>query len=241
MSKSQQPADAAGRSPAGTGEPAGILRDLQSEVSAEAAPLLRFIAGHATLIMGLLALFALIVAGAGAWQWYAAKRDEEARLTFSRLLMRQTGAARAEALARFAEDAPDSVRLAAFMELGLAFLDAGDAEKAAAAYSRVASQNQDRALGTIAALAQAESLNRAGKADDALAVLEGLENRVSENIRPRVRNMLALAALRAGKPERAVKAYEDLLAGAFGEDADFYRFRIARLKDTLQTGETQSR
>jgi hypothetical protein len=184
--------------------------------------------------MTLLALFVLVVAGTGARQWYTAKRDEEAQLKFSRLLMLREGAARAEALTRFAEDAPDSLRLAAFMELGLASLNAGDAEKAAAAYGRVASQDKDRALGSIAALARAESLIRAGKADDALSVLGELENSVSESMRPRVRNMLALAALRAGKPERAVKAYEDLLTGAFGEDADFYRFRIAQTKSSLR-------
>jgi hypothetical protein len=48
-------------------------------------------------------------------------------------------------------------------------------------------------------------------------------------MRPRVRNLLALSAVKAGRVERAVKAYEDLAAGAFGEDAEFYRARIREL------------
>ena len=207
----------------------GLLGELQSEVSVEAAPLLRFLAQYAALIMTLLGLFALLVVGVGARQWHVGKRDEEARLELSRLLVQQDNAARAEALERFVERAPDTVRLAALMEFARAALGAEETEKAAAAYGRVAAQDKNGALGAVAALAQAEALERAGKSVDALAVLEGLENIVSETMRPQVRNLLALSAVKAGRIERAVKAYEDLAAGAFGDDAEFYRSRIQEL------------
>lgn len=208
----------------------GLLEELQSEVSTEAAPLLRFIARHARLIMTLLALFVVFVVGFGVLQWQTGKRDEEAQLELYRLSAQPRSAAAVAALERFAESAPGSVRPAALMELGHAALTAGDAEKAAAAYGRVATEDANGALGEIAAQAQARSLLKAGRAAEALGLLETLENTAAENLRPQVRILLAEAAQAAGKPDRAVQAYAALLAGARGEDADFFRFRIERLK-----------
>ena len=210
-------------------ETPGILGELQSEVSIEAAPLLRFLARHATAIMVVLGLAAAAVAGVGVWQWHASSRDEEARTHFARLLQQQ-GAARVRALEEFAAAAPDSVRLAALMELGLAALAEKDAAKAATAFARVAALDKDKALGTAAALSEARTLMQAGKPADALAILESLENTVPEYIRVQVRGLVALSARQAGKTDRAVKAYEDLLAGAQGSDAEYYRFCLQQIR-----------
>jgi predicted negative regulator of RcsB-dependent stress response len=218
------------RSAANAPGTSGILGDLQAEVSAEAAPLLRFIARNASAIMVLLGLFAVVVVGVGAWQWYASKRDEEAQTQFSRLLLQPPSAARVSALERFAATAPDSVRLAAWMELGLAALAEKDSVKASAAFARVAALDKDKPFGAVAALSEAQVLIQAGKAVEALAVLEPLENTVPEHMRVQVRGLIALNAWRAGNADRAVKAYEDLLAGALGDDADYYRFCIRQIK-----------
>ena len=208
----------------------GILGELQSEVSVEAAPLLQFIARHAAAIMVLLGLFVAVVVGAGVWQWYASTRDAEAQSNFARLLLQQQGAARVNALENFAATAPNSVRLAALMELGLAALAEKDAARASAAFARVAALDKDKPLGVAAALADAQTLMQAGRGAEALAVLEPLENTVPEYMRVQVRGLIALGALQAGNAERAVKAYEDLLAGAQGEDAEYYRFCIRQIK-----------
>jgi hypothetical protein len=208
----------------------GILGELQSEVSVEAAPLLQYIARHAAVIMVSLGLFAASVVGVGAWQWYASKRDEEAQTQFSRLLLQPQGTARVSALESFAATAPESVRLAAWMELGLAALAEKDAAKASAAFARVAALDRDKPFGAVAALSEAQTLMQAGKAAEALALLEPLENTVHENMRVQVRGLIALNAWQAGKADRAVKAYEDLLAGALGDDADYYRFCIRQIK-----------
>jgi predicted negative regulator of RcsB-dependent stress response len=211
-------------------ETPGILDELQSEVSVEAAPLLRFIARNAAAIMVLLGLAAAAVVGIGAWQWHASSRDEEARTNFARLLLQQQGAARVRALEEFAATAPDSVRLAALMELGLAALAEKDAAKAAAAFARVAALDRDKALGAVATLSEAQTLMQAGKPAEALALLESLENTVPEYMRVQVRGLIALNARQAGKTDRAVKAYEDLLAGAQGNDADYYRFCLQQIR-----------
>jgi hypothetical protein len=208
----------------------GILEELQSEVSVEAAPLLQFIARNAPVVMLVLGLFVVAVVGIGAWQWYASKRDEEAQTHFSRLLLQQQGAARVSALESFAATAPDSIRLAAWMELALAALAEKDAAKASAAFARVAALDKDKPFGAIAALAEAQTLMQAGKAAEALAILEPLENTVPEFMRVQLRGLIALNAWQAGKTDRAVKAYEDLLAGALGDDADYYRFCIRQIK-----------
>jgi predicted negative regulator of RcsB-dependent stress response len=208
----------------------GILGDLQSEVSVEAVPLLQFIARNAVAIMVLLGLAAVAVAGVGAWQWYASKRDEDAQTSLARLLLQQQGAARISALEDFAATAPDSVRLAALMELGLTALAEKDVAKASAAFARVAALDKDKPLGAFAALSEAQTLMQAGKAAEALAVLEPLENTVPEYLRVQVRGLIALNAQQAGKTDRAIKAYEDLLVGALGDDAEYYRFCIGQLK-----------
>ena len=208
----------------------GILGELQSEVAVEAAPLLQFIARNALVIMVLLGIFVAVVVGAGAWQWYASKRDEEAQTNFSRLLLQQQGAARVNALENFTATAPDSIRLAALMELGLAALAENDAAKAATAFARVAVLDKDKPFGTVAALSKAHTLMQAGKAAEVLTILEPLENTVPEYMRVQVRRLIALNAQQAGKTDRAIKAYEDLLAGATGDDADYYRFCIQQIK-----------
>jgi predicted negative regulator of RcsB-dependent stress response len=134
------------------------------------------------------------------------------------------------ALESFAATAPDSVRLAALMELGLAALAEKDAAKASAAFARVAALDKDKPLGAFAALSEAQALMQANKATEALAVLEPLENTVPEYLRVQVRGLIALNARQAGKTERAIKAYEDLLVGTLGDDADYYRFCIGQLK-----------
>ena len=208
----------------------GILGGLRSEIPVEAAPLLQFIARNTFAIMLGLGLFVLLVVGVGTWQWHASKRAEEARANFSRLLLQQGGAARVSALESFAATAPDSVRLAAFMELGLAALAENDAVKASAAFARVAALDKNKPFGTAAALSEAQALLQAQKPLEALAILESLENTVPEHMRAQVRGLIALSAQQAGKADRAIKAYEALLAGALGDDADYYRFCIQQIK-----------
>ena len=208
----------------------GILGELQSEVSVEAAPLLQFIAKHAVVVMVVLGLFVATVVGIGAWQWYASKRDDEAQIHLARLLLQQQGAARVNALENFAATAPNAIRLAALMELGLAALAEKDAARAAAAFTRAAALDKGNPFGAMTALSEAQTLMQAGKAAEALAVLEALEHTVPEPIRVQVRGLIALNARQIGKADRAIKAYEDLLVGAQGDDADYYRFCIRQIK-----------
>jgi predicted Zn-dependent protease len=116
------------------------------------------------------------------------------------------------------------------MELGLAALAEKDAAKAAAAFARVAALDRGKALGAVATLSEAQTLMQAGKPAEALALLETLENTVPEYMRVQVRGLIAVSARQAGKTDRAVKAYEDLLAGAQGNDADFYRFCLQQIR-----------
>jgi len=217
---------------ANTPAPLGILDELQAEVPAEAAPLLRFIARNASVVMALLGLIVVVIVGIGVWQWYASERDETAQTNFARILLQPQGSPRVDALERFAATAPDSVRLAAWMEFGLAALAEKDSDKASAAFARVAVLDKNGPFGTVAAISEAQTLMQGGKTAEALTILEQMEHTVPEHMRVQVRGLIALNAQLAGKTEQAVKAYEDLLAGSFGEDADYYRFCIQRISTT---------
>ena len=82
-----------------------LLRDLQSEVSAESAPLLQFMLRHAGVIAGVVVLLLLVLGGTGVWRWYHSSRGEASRDDLARVALLESGAQQVASLQSLAEKA----------------------------------------------------------------------------------------------------------------------------------------
>lgn len=218
------------RNPVNPQESQVILNELQSEVSTEAAPLLQFILKHAGLIMTALGLCALLLAGGASYRWYAARSTAEAQNQLATLTMMAGSPEKVAALDQFVAQAPESVRLAAMLELANAALAVNNLDKATEAFAMLQKSDTAQPLGNIAALNEAQTLMRVGKFDAALEVMEALSSTVSEENRTFINSILAETAQAAGKTARAITVYDQLAASATGPEADFFRFRAQTLR-----------
>lgn len=213
----------------------GLLGELQSEVAAEAAPLLSFVLRHIRIIAGAVVALVLFIIGYGVWQWRLSSAENEASLALGRILTGQSGSAQAAALEALAEQVPASMRQGVLLAAASSAAAAGEPDRAAAVYGKVYAADPEGALGVISGLNEAALLRQGGKVKDALAVLEKLEAAAPQAARVLVREELAAAAEQAGEKSRALQAYEALVqdlsvAPVPGLDPGFYRDRIKQLK-----------
>lgn len=189
----------------------GLLGGIHNEVGAESAPLLEFITRHASTIAGIVLALLLVLGGMAVWNWYHGVKQKEAREEMDRINMQLKGADKNQALAKLAENAPDSAKLFIYMSLGQSAQENGDPVLAADAYAKAAKLDGDGALGLTAALGSVSSLLMQQEFTQALALLRELEAKLPESRRsPALRQMLAEAAYHAGKLELAQKTYEAL-------------------------------
>lgn len=202
-----------------------LLTELQSEVSVEAAPLLQFIVKHMGVIVTVLVLFVLALAGTAGYNWYAERDRVQAQKELSRVVMATQGAERVKALQTFIAGAPASIKTAANLALADAAVTQQDFAVAAQAFGQIAAADSQGALGMLATLNEAQTLMRAGKAKEALPLLEKLENIMPEGQRNLVRQVLAEAALLSGDAQKAQKMFEAMAAATSGPEADFFLFR----------------
>lgn len=211
-----------------------LLDGIQGEVSAENAPLLRFMTKHASALAGVVLVLLLVLGGMAVWNWYHGGKQEEARRELDRINMQLKGKDRDAALSKLAENAPDSVKLFIYMSLGQSAQENGDPALAADAYAKAASLDGDGALGLTAALGSVGSLLMQAQYPQALALLQELKKKLhgSGNLVP-LQQMLAEAASKAGQLELAQKTYAALAAGAKTPEAAYFHSRAEALAAQL--------
>lgn len=214
---------------------AGMMGELQSEVSAEAAPLLQFITRHVSKIVGVVLVLIVAIVATGIYQWQSDKAMHEAQLALGKALTTPDGEARIKALEDLLGSAPESLREGVQLEVALAAMEAEQFEKAAAAFGAVAKADMGP-MGTAAGMNQASALLRAEKAAEAVAVLEDLERTAPEAMRASLLTSLAVAAEAAGNTERAVKAYESLIALGDSNANEYFEARIRSLNAPQNAG-----
>ena len=208
---------------------AGMMGELQSEVSAEAAPLLQFISRHAGIIVGVILLLIVAIVALGVYQWRSEGATREASLALGKALTSTTGEAKVQALEAMRKDVPESMREGLLLEIAMAALDAEQLDKAAATFGEVAKYDTGP-MGFAAAMNQSDILLRAGKADEALKVLENLERTVPNAMRAALLQAIAAAAEEAGNAGSAIKAYEGLLGLGETDMDNYFRARIEVLR-----------
>lgn len=209
---------------------AGMMGELQSEVSVEAAPLLQFIMKHVGLVVGVVLLLIAGIIATGIYQWHSAGSLRDAQLAMGKILTgRLVGADRVAALEALDKSVPDSMRIGLWLEVASAAREAEDYTKAAAAFARVG-QLDKSPLGITAVLNQSDMLIKAGNPAQALSVLEPLAASAPESMRLTVQESLAGAAEAAGNAQKAVEVYKAMMASGQTQDIAYYKARIAALE-----------
>lgn len=194
----------------------GLVGSLQSEVAAEASPLLRFLIAHAVKIaVGIVLFIALIAA---YWLYNAhsdSRRQAEAR-ELGQYMIISDPALRLEKLEAYAPNAPESIKT----PLAFAMMEAAtalqDQDKIFAAWKIIS--ERDALIRPTATLGMASSLANQGKFDQALSLLvtaaQGLTGGDSRNVNSRI---IFLAEV-TGDLDKALSACEALINQAPSPD-----------------------
>ena len=210
-----------------------FTKDMQAEISPEAAPLWNFVSNNAPKIAaGVVSLVVIILAVAG-WQWYVEKGLREAQGQLGRVISIQDAARRATALEAFIGGAPSKLVNSATLELATTAMELENYAKAATCYEKVASDEGDSPLGFAARMGHAQALMHGGKYAEARAIFESLVLSAPANVKAAIHQQSAEAAEAAGDKAGAVASLEKAissLAPTDQEGAAFFRARIAQLK-----------
>ena len=217
--------------PSGPQIPGSLMGEIQSEVAVEATPLLSFVLRNSRIIVTCIVLLVLVIAGVGGWQWYQTRVEREAHLELGRILVSTQGPERIAALETFLPAAPSAMKSGVQLEIATTALGLEQYGKAADAYAAVAAADPKGSIGMMAAINQADLLQRQGKYAEALAVFDSLEKSAPESLRPAILEGQAMSAELAGKLDRALAAYESI-ATSLGDAANngYFQAKIAELK-----------
>lgn len=213
----------------------GLVDSLQSEVSAEASPLMLFLVAHARKIALVLVLFIL---GIGGYWLYASRAEKAARedaQALGAILIISNPAMRLERLEAFVPGVPASVKHEAWFALAAAAGQVNDHAKAYKAWETI--RGFDPALKGTASLGMANALAQQGKQAEALALLNGVvaDLKGPEAVNANVR--IALLAEATRDYARAIAACDAILSApeivADPRNTNYYGQKKAELEDTL--------
>ena len=190
-------------------------------------PALQFLVDNIKLVAaGVVALLVLVAAFSGFDAWQASKlRDAQNELA----TLSVTDAEDPAALAAFAGDAPDALRLSALFVLAEAAQADGDHALAAETWARIQAEG-GQTLTHVAALGRAEALMAEGRAVEALTLLTQAQQNAGEGYNTLIVRAKARAAELAGDTSAAVAAYEELLTLPGTTDEAFVTHKLAQLK-----------
>lgn len=214
-----------------------LLGALQGEVGGAASPLLQFIIDNVRYITGGIALLIVAILGTAGWNWYSTNVTETAQHDLGIILVSKDGADRLAALETFVSTAPASVQNGVYLEIASNALALGDYAKASGAYAKLTAID---GMQVVATVAQSSALVADGKAADALALLEALENIAPESDRSFVRTHVVLAAEAAGDLQKALTTCERMLVAAETAsssdlwDVNYLQFKIAGIKAQMK-------
>jgi predicted negative regulator of RcsB-dependent stress response len=209
-------------------------KEMQAEISPEAAPLWNFVTNHAPKIAaGVVGIVVTCLAVAG-WQWHEEKTLSEAQGQLGRVISIQDASRRAGELEKFIAGAPSKLVNSATLELATTAMELEDYAKAAASYEKVANaEGGDEPLGFSARMGQAQALMHAGKYAEARTIFESIVLNAPANVKAVLHQMSAEAAESAGDKAGAIASLEKAissLAPTDQEGAAFFRARIAKLQ-----------
>lgn len=182
---------------------------------------------HIAMGCGALLLAVAVYAGVDHWRERQAATAAEALGVI--LIQKAEPKARLEALEAFMKDTPAALRPTVLLELAAAAMAAKQYDKAATAWTELeGSPSAD--LQVVAGIGHAKSLLLAGKAAEALTLLQALKAKSPKAYDLPVTRQLAVAAEQAGNVKVAQEAYTDLAAKTEGAGKPFFEFKANQLK-----------
>ncbi len=208
----------------------GLMGELQSEVSVEATPLLRFVLRHIRILVGAVVVLVLAIAALGGWRWHEASVQRDAEIALGHIRVSTSGEERIAALEKISADIPANMRLGLQLDIAVTALGMEDLPRAAAAFGALHAQDPRGPVGLMAALNQADILQRQGKPAEALAVLDSLEKNAPESMRSVILEGQAVSAEQSGDLNRALTDYEALVKAAGNDDMGYLQAKIAELR-----------
>ena len=210
-----------------------FTKEMQAEISPEAAPLWNFVSNHAPKIAAGVVSLVVIFLGVAGWQWYAEKTLREAQGQLGRVISIQDANRRATALEEFLGKAPSALVTSAQLELATTAMELENYAKAAACYEKVAGIEGDNPLGFSARMGQAQALMHAGKFAEARALFEAVLLSAPANIKAALHQQSAEADEHAGDKAGAIASLDKAISALAPTDTDgaaFFRARIAKLQ-----------
>lgn len=213
-----------------------LLDKMSSELAPEVSPFLRFLLDNARRIGIVTAVFILAAAGFGVYKWQSGKNTLEAQNELGKILASADRTDRLPRLKAFLPAAPESMKGAILLAVAKAASDAKDYATAADAWGELAKDAKDPLYAT-AVIGKAENLAMAGKAAEALAVLEAMTLPAGSSAESLINSLVADLAEKTGNLDKAIAACEKLAAGAATanpEEADFWRQKAASLRLTAK-------
>lgn len=212
---------------------AGFLSDLQSEISAESAPLLQFFIKNAGWIAGSVILLLIILCGMAVWNWHQTSKLDAAKNELASINLKMQGAEKQKALETLVANVPDSLKIYIYMELGQTARENGNTELAIQSYTKAAELGESSSMGFAAQLGKVALLMEKGDYADALATMRKISNASPGMAQsPQFLQILAEVALKAKDNVLARQTYETLAAQSSERQAEYYREKIKNLDKT---------
>ncbi len=176
---------------------------------------------------GVLILAVAVYAGVNQWRGIQAAKAADA---LGLILIQKTDPkARVDALETFLKDAPGPLRPTVLLELAASAMVGQQYDKASAAWTELeGSSSAD--MKVVAGIGHAKSLLLAGKAAEALTLLQALKAKAPKAYDLPITRQLAVAAEQAGNGKVALEAYTELAAKAEGAGKPYFEFKANQLK-----------
>lgn len=210
---------------------AAQLEQIKSYVPSTSQRLFDFLtANMKPIAIGCLVILIGVAAFEGV-SYFRAKAAAKAADALGVILIEKTEPkARVEALENFLKDAPGSLKPTVEMELAAAAMVAQQYDKAEKAWTDLEGSSSPD-MKAIAGIGHAKSLVLAGKAKDALPLLNALKEKAPEAYKPAITRQIAVAAEAAGDTAAASAAYTELAGKDDGNPAKpYFEFKSNQLK-----------
>ena len=207
-----------------------IIKTIEQEMDSDVHPLLKKILDNIRPIGIAVGGIVAAVAVYSGFNAYQSSQRDKAVSELGAIIILDDQAARTSKLEAFVSSGPADLRPAAQLELARIFMEAGEYDKAAAAWKSVAGSVD---MKTVAGLGEAKALVMKGDYAGAVTILSALKKDAGEEFAGAISANLAFAAEKAGQTDLAIAEYEALKTKDSGNDA-FLEYKIGKLRAKTQ-------